>query len=95
MIYVFLADGFEDMEAIVANDILKRTKFKVKTVGVTGKSVRSGAGILMETDVVVEEIQTKDLEAIVLPGGMPGTTNLNNCKKVHDIINFCNQINKK
>ena len=93
MIYVFLADGFEDMEAMVPYDILKRAKFEVKTVGVTGKSVRSGAGILMETDVAIEEIQTKDLKAIVLPGGMPGTTNLNNCKKVHDIINFCTQNN--
>lgn len=93
MIYVFLADGFEDMEAIIPNDILRRAKFEVKTVGVTGKSVKSGTGIVMNTDVAVEEIQTKELKAIVLPGGMPGTTNLNNCKKVHDIINFCIQNN--
>jgi protein deglycase len=89
MIYVFLADGFEDMEAITAIDMLKRAKFEVKTVGVTSKSVKSVAGIVMQTDITAQEAQTKDLKAIVLPGGMPGAANLYECKKVRDIISFC------
>lgn len=93
MIYIFLADGFEDMEAIVTMDVLKRTGLNVKLVGVEKIEVVSSYGVKMLADTTVDEITTEELQAIVLPGGMPGTNNLNACNKVHEIINYCVQNN--
>ncbi len=89
MIYVFLANGFEDMEAIVSIDVLKRTGFDVKTVGIKEKKVVSSGNITMFTDITVNEIQTENIDAIVLPGGMPGTKHLNECKEVRDVVKYC------
>lgn len=89
MIYVFLANGFEDMEAIVSIDVLKRTGFEVKTVGIGGEKVVSSGNIIMFADTTVNKISTEDIDAIVLPGGMPGTKNLNSCKEVCDVIKYC------
>lgn len=89
MIYVFLANGFEDMEAIVSIDVLKRTGFEVKTVGIGEKKVISSGNITMFADMTVNEIRTENIDAIVLPGGMPGTKNLNACKEVLDVIKYC------
>lgn len=93
MIYIFLADGFEDMEAIVPMDVLKRTGLDIKLVGVTGRDVVSCCGVRMSTDITVDTIIIEGLQAIVLPGGMPGTNNLNACKEIHDIVNYCVQSN--
>ena len=76
MIYVFLADGFEETEAIAPIDMLRRAKKEVVTVGVTGKVVTSSHGVPVTADITQDEIQLNDqLEMIVLPGGMPGTLN--------------------
>ncbi|MDR2074278.1 MAG: DJ-1/PfpI family protein [Oscillospiraceae bacterium] len=91
MIYVFLADGFEDLEAIAPIDILKRAKFNLKTVGIGGETITSTLGLVVKPDIEIEseEVNTQNLEAIVLPGGMPGTKNLDKCEKLHEIIKFC------
>jgi 4-methyl-5(b-hydroxyethyl)-thiazole monophosphate biosynthesis len=89
MIYIFLADGFEDLEAIAPVDILKRAGFDVKTVGISGQSVTSGAGIVVQTDMTIEKIKIEDTEAIILPGGMPGTANLDNSAALKKFINYC------
>lgn len=75
MIYVFLADGFEETEALAPVDLLKRAGKEVITVGVTGNVVTGSHGIQVIADT--NEISLDDsLEMIVLPGGMPGTLNL-------------------
>ena len=77
MVYVFLADGFEEIEALTPVDILKRGGVDVVTVGVTGREATSSHNIVVTADIMEEEIEDfDDVEAIVLPGGMPGTTNL-------------------
>ena len=77
-VFVFLADGFEETEAIAPIDMLRRAKKEVVTVGVTGKVVTSSHGVPVTADITQDEIQLNDqLEMIVLPGGMPGT--LNDC----------------
>lgn len=89
MVYLFLADGFEIIEALAPADMLKRAKIDVKTVGVTGKTVRSSANICVSADITVDEINLdENLEAVILPGGMPGTLNLENCPKVQEAIDF-------
>ena len=78
MIYVFLADGFEETEAICPLDILRRAGLEVYTVSVSGrKSVLSSRKIPVEADLLLEELTEKTPEGVVLPGGMPGAKNLN------------------
>ena len=76
MIYVFLANGFEETEAIAPIDILRRAELDVKIVGVESDVIVGSHGIAVGCDATVTDIDGKDLEMIVLPGGMPGTLNL-------------------
>lgn len=88
MIYVFLADGFEECEALVPTDILLRAGFELKTVGVTGKNVKGSHSIEVVCDLTDKEITTDNLEAIILPGGMPGTLNLEKSNTVQKFIDY-------
>lgn len=89
MIYIFLADGFEEIEALAPTDILRRAGREVLTVGVTGKTVSGAHGIPVNADITVDEVVLDDsLEAVVLPGGMPGTTNLEASDKVKESVMF-------
>ena len=73
MIYVFLADGFEQMEALVPVDILRRAKMQVKTVSITGKNEAvSTLGVTVKTDITADEmVLDEQHEAVILPGGIP------------------------
>ena len=87
MIYIFLADGFEEIEALCPLDILRRAGFDVKTVGVGGKYDIVGAhGISVRADIKDTEFCDKEPTLIMLPGGMPGTKNLDESKAVHYAI---------
>lgn len=87
MVYVFLADGFEETEAIVPIDILRRGELEVATVGVTGQVVTSSHGVPVVCDVLACEILPDETcEAVILPGGMPGTLNLEKSEKVKEFI---------
>ncbi len=89
MIYVFLADGFEEIEALAPVDILRRVGVEVKTVGVTGKVVVGSHKIPVTADIGIDEAQKENLDAIVLPGGIPGTPNLENSSEVQSFIDYC------
>lgn len=82
MVYVFLADGFEEMEAIAPIDLLRRSGAEVKTVGVGSKMVKGAHQIPVECDITDQEILLDGLEMVILPGGMPGTTNLDKSEAV-------------
>lgn len=89
MIYVFLAEGFEEVEAITPIDLLRRAGFKVVTVGVTGKVVTGARGIPVTADITAENLSTEGLEMMILPGGMPGTKNLAASPEVNKMIDYC------
>lgn len=94
MIYVYLANGFEETEAITPIDMLRRAEKKVITVGVGDNVVMSSHGIPVVTDTIVQEAPlTDELEMIVLPGGMPGTLNLEKSEYVQQAIDFCMEKN--
>ncbi len=90
MVYVFLADGFEEIEALTPVDLLRRAGVEVKTVGVTGMEVTGSHGITVKADISAadaeQEIASSELEMIVLPGGMPGSTNLDASPVVEKFI---------
>lgn len=74
MVYLFLADGFEEIEALTCVDILRRADIDVETVGVTGKRVNGAHGIVVEADIIISECGDADM--LILPGGGVGTENL-------------------
>ncbi len=76
-ICIFLAEGFEEMEAMFPLDVMRRGGLSVKTVSVTGeKAVVSSHGVPVVADMLFEELCAEEVEMIVLPGGLPGATNL-------------------
>lgn len=90
MIYMFLADGFEEAEVICPLDILRRCGIDVKTVSVTKKLAVCGAhGISLNADTVIDEI-IDNAQMYVLPGGTVGVENLSNCEKLCDILKSTN-----
>lgn len=95
MIYVFLANGFEETEAVAPIDLLRRSGKKVITVGVGDNIITSSHGITVIADTVAQEAPlTDELEMIVLPGGMPGTLNLEKSPYVQAAVDFCTANNK-
>lgn len=86
---MFLADGFEETEALATLDVMRRAKIEVKTVGVTGDFVTGSHNITVKSDISIDEICYDCLDGVVLPGGMPGTVNLEKTEKVIDCVKFC------
>ena len=76
MLYMFLADGFEETEAIGALDVIRRAKIPVQLVGVAGEYVTGSHGVEIKTDIRADEIDSFEMTGVILPGGMPGTKNL-------------------
>lgn len=76
-VYVFLAEGFEEIEAITPVDMLRRAEISTLTVSISDSKIVKGAhGIAIEADLSFEEVDFTTAKAIVLPGGLPGSTNL-------------------
>lgn len=87
MIYVFLATGFEDIEAIAPVDIMRRAGLKVQTVSITGEQiVVSAHGVGIASDLLLSDVDFSSAEMLVLPGGLPGSTNLDACKPLTEAI---------
>ena len=76
-VYVFLADGFEDVEALIPIDVLRRGGVDVTTVSISDfPLVTSAHGVNIEADIMFEQGDFSDADLIFLPGGMPGASNL-------------------
>ena len=92
MIYLFLANGFEEVEALFTLDVIRRAELEIKTVGVGETTTITGAhGIPVIADVHSSELECTAPEAIILPGGMPGTTNLEESEVVVNAIHSAMQ----
>ena len=88
MVYVFLADGFEEIEALTVVDILRRAEIRTHMVGVTGKMVTGSHGITVQADETIKEITNlSDATMMVLPGGMPGAKNLLDSGLLKNLLN--------
>lgn len=86
MIYLFLAEGFEEIEALTPVDMLRRAGKDIRTVGIGSKTVVGAHGIAVTADLSEEELSDEKPEMIILPGGMPGTLNLDASRAVQRAI---------
>ena len=95
MVYVFFADGFEEIEALAPVDFLRRAGVNVKTIALKGKTAVGAHNIEVTADINIDDVLLNEkLEAVILPGGMPGSQNLYDNTKVHEAIDFANDNNK-
>ncbi|MDR0686308.1 MAG: DJ-1/PfpI family protein [Dysgonamonadaceae bacterium] len=86
-VFLFLANGFEEIEAIATLDVLLRGGVKAKTISVTGNTLVCGAnGIKVNADELFEVVDFSGGDMLVLPGGMPGASNLNDHKKLKELL---------
>ena len=88
MVIVFLANGFEEIEALATVDILRRAGLSVQTVGIGGRHVTGAHGIAVEADLDDSDAlpSVEEWQAVVLPGGLPGTTNLADSTLVKETV---------
>ncbi len=87
MVYVMLADGFEEVEAIEPIDILRRGGVEVQTVGVKGKTVTGAHGIPIIADIEIREVDMESMDLLMLPGGA-GHEILDASNAVHALISY-------
>lgn len=88
MIYMFLADGFEEVEALVPLDILRRANADILTVGVTGEYVKGAHNITVKADMTLDDVECEKIDAVILPGGLGGTNNMDNCAEVKKLVQY-------
>ena len=85
-IAVPLADGFEETEAVAVVDVLRRAGLKVTTLALGPGPVTGSHGIALVPDAVIDEVDLRGFDAVVLPGGMPGTVNLMGDRRVLGLV---------
>ena len=90
-VYVFLADGFEDIEALGTRDILKRAGIDVQLVGISEDPfVISSHGLMVGIDCHLDELEesygASERDVMVFPGGMPGARNLSRCTRLIELM---------
>lgn len=91
---IILADGFEEVEALMPADIFKRLKINVILVGLKDKLVTGAHGFQITANTLAKDISVADFDALILPGGLPGATNLQSSPIVTDLLHQANAQNK-
>ena len=93
-IAVFLAEGFEEGEALFVVDILRRAGFQCNSISINEKMVKGCHGIEVLTDKIISD-EIKEYDMIVLPGGLPGATNLRDDERVIDLVKYFDKAPEK
>ena len=88
MVYILLATGFEETEAIAPCDLLRRAGIPAALVGVSGKTVAGSHGISIAADLTLGEMDLTGLDMIVLPGGLGGVKHLAASREAMDVVRF-------
>ena len=86
MVYVLLAPGFEEAEALVPVDMLRRANIETATVSITGEPVPGSHGVTVLADVTLDDVDLSRADMIVLPGGGPGYKNLGKEPRVEQLV---------
>ena len=90
MTVVMLADGFEEIEALTPVDVLRRAGLTVRTAGVGGRVITGSHGISVACDMTEDEVRAEEVDLLLLPGGMPGSKNLDASPIVDRLIREVN-----
>ena len=86
-VYIFLADGFEDIEGLTVVDLMRRAGIDIETVSIKeSNEITTSHGIMMKTDRVFTGTDFSDADMLVLPGGMPGTKYLGEYQPLCDLL---------
>ncbi|MDR1285830.1 MAG: DJ-1/PfpI family protein [Campylobacteraceae bacterium] len=93
-ILIPLADGFEEIEAITIADVLSRGGLNVVTAAILKKEVIGAHGIKVVADMLLDDVESFDFDAIVLPGGSPGYQNLAKSEKLLALLKDFDEANK-
>ena len=88
MIYMFLADGFEEVEALAPLDILRRANADIVSVGVTGDYIKGAHDIVVKADIALSDVEKEKIDALILPGGLGGTNNMDNSSEVKNLVQY-------
>ena len=94
MIYMFLADGFEEVEALAPLDILRRANADIATVGVTGEYIKGAHDIVVKADIALSDVENEKIDALILPGGLGGTNNMDSSPEVKNLVQYAADNNK-
>ncbi|MDF2801337.1 MAG: hypothetical protein K0S61_1240 [Anaerocolumna sp.] len=96
MVYLFLAEGFEEIEALTVVDLLRRAEIGITTVSITDTQKVTGAHLItVEADVLFNDINYNEAEMLVLPGGMPGTKHLGEYEPLVQLLKDFHRQNKE
>ena len=88
MVYMLLGTGFEEAEAIVPLDLMRRANISVLTVGVNGKVIEGAHNIPVKADIELGQMDLTAMDMIVLPGGLGGVTSVRNSKQAMNALKF-------
>ena len=88
MVYMLLGTGFEETEAIVPLDLLRRAGVEVLTVGINGKTIYGGHNIGIEADITLDEMDLTNVEMVVIPGGLGGVASIRASQPAMDALKF-------
>lgn len=94
MVYVHLAEGFEEIEALTVIDLLRRAEIPVESVSVGDILVKGAHDISVQADITIDKADYDNCQMIVLPGGMPGSVNLEECSVLSNAIDAFNSKGK-
>lgn len=83
---LLLAEGFEEIEAITVLDVLRRAGVAVTAAALSGLHVRGAHEIVVQADVSLDDVEGSDFDALILPGGQPGATNLQRDSRVLALV---------
>ena len=88
MVYLFLANGFEEVEAIATLDVIRRANIEIRSVSIGAKEITGSHGITVICDMTDSDVNELDIDGVILPGGMPGTLNLQKNSYVQKAIDY-------
>lgn len=95
MVYILLAPGFEEMEALVPADLLRRAGVQVALVSLDGALVPGGHNIVVKADMQLDQVSIDDMELLMLPGGGVGVANLGGDPRVERLVKQAREHSKK
>ena len=89
-----LATGFEDIEAITLIDVIRRGGIEVVTAGVGAEIIESAHNVKVIADTTIDKVSADEFDLVVLPGGLPGATNLAKSEEVKNLLRVMDEKGK-